>query len=147
MAEDDEWAGLPPAAEDDWMTEEPDDPAPESAAEVAQPSNEGEAAEAEVGEDGIRSPAPQHSDSIFFAEEESAQPAVSAQSENWVETLALHNAEDGDIQAGWTLQLDNAHGGAKMGADYVELSGESPDSNPLAGENSINFANLEQIEW
>ncbi len=145
MAEDEEWAGLPPAVEDDWMTDDPDDPAMGDAADVMQASNANGIAQSDVGEEGAGSSAPQSSGSIYFAEEEATQTAAIGQSENWVETLGLHNSEDGDIQAGWTLQLDSAH--ASAGADYVELSGDAAESNPLGDENSINFANLEQIEW
>ncbi len=145
MAEDEAWAGLPPAGDDDWLTEESDEPAMEKTTDVGAPADG--AGIVLSDNDGIQTPAPQDSEGIFFAEEDAAQQVANAQSENWVDTLALHNTEDGDVQAGWTLQLDSDRAGPNPGADYVELSGEAQESDSLPDESSINFNNLEQIEW
>ena len=147
MAEDEAWAGLPPAAEDDWMTDEPDNSALEGATDVMAPSNAGGIVQSDDDGEGVRSSAPQSSGSIHFAEEDATQTAAIGQSGNWVETLAPHNGEDGDIQAEWTLQVDSPHPGTDPNTDYVELSGDAPEGSPPGDENSINFANLEQIEW
>ena len=61
--------------------------------------------------------------------------------------MKLEDADGSEVPSGWTLNLDDGHTIAGSGADYYELSQDASGTITLADGSSVEFDNLERIEW
>ena len=65
----------------------------------------------------------------------------------WTDTLRLEGADGGEVPDGWTLTLDKGSAITEDGEDYVSLSEDASGTITLADGTSVDFDNLERIEW
>ena len=65
----------------------------------------------------------------------------------WTDTLRLEGAGGGEVPDGWTLTLDKGSAITEDGEDYLSLSEDASGTITLADGTSVDFDNLERIEW
>ncbi len=87
------------------------------------------------------------SDLFVFGTGDGADTVDGGAGATWTDTIQLQNADGSDVASGWTVVLDSGDTITSTGSDYYELSQDASGTITLTDGSSIDFDNVERIEW